>query len=255
MKQARFRFYAELNDFLPATRRGESFWHGFGGRPSVKDTIEAIGVPHTEVDLILANGRSVGFDHQLADGDRFSIYPVFESIDISPILKIRPTPLRRIGFVLDTHLGQLAAYLRMLGFDSLYNNEASDEALASLSVEDNRVLLTKDRGLLKRGRVTHGYCVRAGEPREQVFEVLRRFDLQRQIEPFSRCMRCNGTVEAVPKESIIERLEPHTRAHFDEFSICSECGQIYWKGSHFERMNDFIEELKGRFERPAQGGA
>ncbi len=255
MKQARFRFYAELNDFLPQPKRGVSFWHEFAGHPSIKDTIEAIGVPHTEVDLILTNGHSVGFDYKLDDGDRLGIYPVFESIDISPILRVRPQPLRRIRFVLDTHLGKLAAYLRMLGFDSLYNNEAPDEALASLSVEGDRVLLTKDRGLLKRGRVTHGYYIRSQEPREQVLEVIQRFDLQRLIEPFTRCMRCNGAIEEVQKELILERLEPQTRDHFDEFSICSECDQIYWRGSHFGRMKAFIDHLLIRLERRSQGGA
>ncbi len=249
MSEATFRFYSELNDFLPAHRRQIAFKHAFSGRPAIKDTIEALGVPHTEVDLILVNGVSVGFGYRLQDGDQISVYPVFESMDISPVLHLRPKPLREVRFVVDTHLGRLARYLRMVGFDTLYRNDFTDDELARISSHQRRILLTKDRGLLKRSRVTHGYFVREIHPRAQLTEVMRRFDLVGLIAPFQRCIRCNGMVKAVDKEEIIDQLEPETRQYYDEYQRCDDCARIYWRGSHYQRMQRFIaqilEEVRG----------
>lgn len=239
--RAQFRFYAELSDFLPLERRQRVFSHEFDGKPSIKDTIEAIGVPHPEVDLILVNGESVGFGYHLRNGDRVSVYPVFESIDISPLVRVRPEPLREVRFVLDTHLGRLAGYLRMFGFDTLYRNDYGDEALAQIASEQKRILLTKDRGLLKRNSVTHGYCVRSINPRDKLVEVMRRFDLYRSVAPFRRCIRCNQLLAVVEKEDIFEELLPQVREHYTEFRRCTGCDQIYWKGTHFERMERFLE--------------
>lgn len=251
MKRAYFRFYAELNDFLPQERRFVTFTYPFDLSPSVKDAIEALGVPHTEVDLILANGESVDFSYVLRDDDRISVYPVFESIDITPLVRVRPRPLRQTRFVLDTHLGRLAVYLRMLGFDTLYRNDYRDEELARISSEERRILLTRDRGLLKRNAVTRGYCVRSTEPRQQLIEVLRRFDLFGSLAPFQRCLRCNGTLQPVRKEEVINRLPPRTRRYYDEFRICIRCGQIYWKGSHYQRMQRFAEWVSQQDQRIA----
>jgi hypothetical protein len=249
VNHASFRFYAELNDFLPPHRKQVIFSHAFDGQPSVKDTIEALGVPHTEVDLILINGESVDFSYRIKDGDQVSIYPMFESIDIAAVLRVRPQPLREVRFVLDTHLGRLAGYLRMLGFDALYQNDFQDEELARLSSIGRRILLTKDRGLLKRGEVTHGYCVREIHPRRQLVEILRRFDLVDLIKPYKRCIRCNGLVIPVDKEEIINQLQPETRRYYDEYHRCQNCDRVYWRGSHYQRMQLFIaqilEEVKG----------
>src|SRR5690554_6793227 len=192
MLRAEFRFYAILNDFLPLHRRGRPFVYTLEGRASVKDTIEALGVPHTEVDLILINGEPVGFNAIVEDGDRVSVYPPFTALDISPLPRMRPASPDEPRFVLDQHLGRLAAYLRMLGFDTLYRNDYTDPELAAISAGEGRTLLTRDRGLLKRRVVTHGYCVRSTDPREQVAEVVRRFDLVHRIKPFRRCAHCNG---------------------------------------------------------------
>ncbi|HBY96900.1 MAG: Mut7-C ubiquitin/RNAse domain-containing protein [Ardenticatenaceae bacterium] len=240
MRQAHFRFYAELNDFLPPDRRKRTFSHQFVGRVSAKDMIEAFGVPHTEVDLILANGESVDFSYLVQDGDRVSVYPVFESIDITPLVRVRPHPLREVRFVLDTHLGKLATYLRLLGFDTLYRNDFSDEELAQLSSSEGRILLTRDRGLLKHSRVTHGYYVRDTAPRRQLGEVLRRFDLFGSLAPLQRCLRCNTLLQPVAKEVISDRLPPRTKQYYHEFRICQGCGRIYWKGSHYKRMLQLI---------------
>ncbi|MCW5852583.1 MAG: Mut7-C ubiquitin/RNAse domain-containing protein [Anaerolineae bacterium] len=243
MPQATFRFYAELNDFLPPSRRQE-FAYEFQGRGSVKDLIEALGVPHPEVDLILVNGVSVDFGCLVQDGDRVSVYPVFESLAIEPAVRLRPHPLREPRFVLDVHLGKLTTYLRLLGFDTLYRNDYADPELARISSEEGRLLLTRDRGLLKRGVVSHGYYVRATEPLAQLLEVLRRFDLFEAIQPFHRCVRCNGAVEPVAKEAVLEFLLPKTRLYYDEFYRCVECGRIYWRGSHYERMQRLVDRIR-----------
>lgn len=244
MKQAHFRFYAELNDFLPADKRFTTFVHTFNFSASVKDRIESIGVPHTEVDLILANSESVGFDYAVQDGDRISVYPVFESFDIGQETHVRPDPLRDTRFVIDTHLGQLARYLRLLGFDALYRNDYSDEELAHISSEEHRVLLTRDVGILKRSEVTHGYYVRTTDPKARLLEVLRRFDLFGDIVPFRRCLRCNGILEPVEKGEVIDELEPLTKKYYDDFRRCDSCGQVYWRGSHFENLLDFVDEVQ-----------
>ena len=243
MPQAHLRFYEELNDFLPAARRKTTFVHFFQGRHSIKDLIEALGVPHAEVDLILVNGVSVDFAYIVQDGDRISVYPVFEALDITPLVRLRPRPLREPRFVLDTHLGQLATYLRLLGFDTLYDADCPDETLAHLSASEKRILLTKDRGLLQRRLVTHGYCVRATRPRQQVREVLERFDLFTAVTPFRRCLRCNGALESVDKQTMADRLPPGTQAYSDEFYRCPACDQLYWPGSHSEKMRRFIREI------------
>lgn len=238
-----FRFYEELNDFLPARRRKTRFAYRFTRRASIKDVIEALGVPHTEVELLLVNGNSVDFSHIVADGDLVSVYPVFETLDIRPLLRLRPQPLRRTRFVLDTHLGRLARYLRLLGFDVLYQNRCDDGELATISATRQRILLTRDRRLLQRSIITHGYFVRETRPLRQTGEVLRRFDLYADISPLSRCVRCNGLLEEIAKEQIAHRLEPKTRRYYDEFRICRDCRQIYWRGSHFRKMTALIAAI------------
>ncbi len=247
---ARFRFYEELNDFLPEMRRKTCFEHAFHRRASVKDMIESLGVPHTEIDLILVNGNSVGFSYIVRDGDMISVYPVFESLDIRPLLKLRPEPLRRNCFVLDTHLGRLARYLRLLGFDTLYRNDCQDAELAQLSHDQHRILLTRDRLLLQRRIITHGYYIRETDPLYQTDEVLRRFDMYHDIRPWTRCTRCNDELRVVDKASIEYRLQPLTRRYYTEFRMCRGCGQLYWKGSHFRKMSDLVSKLsRGRFRR------
>jgi len=243
MKHARVRFYGDLNDFLPPEKRGVAVDYFFEVSGSVKDMIETLGVPHTEVDLILVNSESVDFSWLVKDANLVSVYPLFSTIDITPIMRVRPQPLRHIRFVLDIHLGRLATYLRLLGFDSLYRNDFRDEELARISCIEDRILLTRDRGLLKRARITYGYCVRESDIRRQVLEVLRRFDLFSSIAPFRRCLRCNELLQPVSKESIRHKLPPRVERDYNEFHICPVCGRIYWKGTHYERMHTFIVQV------------
>jgi len=243
MSQATFRFYEELNDFLPEERRKRVISFTFDVSPSVKDAIESLGIPHVEVDLIIANGDSVDFRYRVRDGDRIAVYPVFESIDISPIVRLRPTPLRTPTFVADVHLRKLARLLRLLGFDTLHSNEISDQEVIRISVEESRIALTRDRQLLKHGALTRGYWVRSVEPTDQVREVLRRFDLREQAAPLTRCVDCNGQLERVRKEDVIERIPPKTAAWLDEYRACEACGKLYWRGTHMGRIETWIDEL------------
>lgn len=242
-KSAHLRFYAELNEFLSPKRRGSTFDYEFWVEPSVKDVIESCGVPHTEVEVVLANSRSVGFEYRVRDGDRISVYPMFEAMDVTPILRLRPEPLRETRFILDTHLGRLARYLRMLGFDTAYRPDATDEELASVSAGERRILLTRDRGLLMRRAVTHGHYVSATAPREQLAEIVARYDLHSAIRPFIRCMRCNGMLEPAGKEQATARVSNSILERHDRFQRCPDCGRLYWEGSHHRRMLEFIEAL------------
>jgi uncharacterized protein with PIN domain len=243
VKQATFRFYAELNDFLPAQRRMLPFSCRFELGGSVKNMIEAIGAPHTEIDLILVNGDPVDFNYLVRDGDRISVYPVFESFDITPLLRLRPQPLRETRFVLDVHLGRLAASLRMLGFDTLYRNDLTDAQLARISSGERRILLTRDRGVLKRSLVTHGYLVRQTSPRRQIEEVLQRFDLAGSVRPFTRCMNCNSPLAEASPEDVALRVPAEARRRYQEFRMCPACRKVFWKGGHYRRMQQFIRSL------------
>ena len=242
MKTAWLRLYAELNDFLPQRTRQQPLAHSFAGRTSVKDAIEAQGVPHTEIDLILVNGQSVDFEYLLDDGDRVSAYPVFETFDVKPLTRLRREPLRVVRFVLDGHLGRLAAYLRLAGFDTAYQTYRGDDDLARTSAETHRILLTRDLALLKRSSVTHGYWVRATDPRQQLVEVVRRFDLARLVNPFTRCVRCNGQLHPATLAAVADRIPQRIRDTFAEFAVCPECQRVYWKGSHHARMTTFLTE-------------
>jgi len=223
---AQFRFYEELNDFLaPALRKCE-FAYAFTGTPSVKDAIEAIGVPHTEVDLVLVDGESVDFTRRLTGGERVAVYPVFERLDIRPVTRLRARPLRRTRFVLDVHLGKLARYLRLLGFDALYRTDYDDATIIRLSLDEQRIILTRDRGVLKHTAVTHGYWVRSTVPRQQLGEIVRIFDLGGNTRPFTRCMLCNGELQRVAKDAVADRLPPRVRMYFDEFAQCQECAHV-----------------------------
>ncbi|MGD2112293.1 MAG: Mut7-C RNAse domain-containing protein [Gammaproteobacteria bacterium] len=235
MAEVTLRFYEELNDFLAPNLRRTDIVHTCNRRTSVKDMIESFGVPHTEVDLILVNGASVDFSYIVRAGDRISVYPVFEAMDISPLIRLRPAPLRTPRFIVDVNLGRLARYLRLLGFDSRYGNDLRDAEVARISVAETRTVLTRDRALLQQRVITHGYFVRSDQPLEQVREVLARLDLYRLVRPFTRCTRCNGRLERVDKQAVLAELQPRTREYYNEFQRCTCCGQIYWKGSHFAR--------------------
>ena len=239
---AEFRFYGPLNDFLLPRRRQAAVRRDVNGEQTVKDAIEALGVPHPEVELVTANGRAVGFAYRVRDGDRIAVYPPFAAIDLGPVETVGASaPAERIRFILDGHLGRLAAYLRILGFDTWYANHAADDALAELAGAEDRVLLTRDRGLLKRSVVRRGYFVRSDRPAEQLAEVVVRFDLGPAARPFGRCLRCNGVLEPVAAADVAGRIPERVRREQREFRRCPDCDRLYWKGSHHARMVRLVE--------------
>ncbi|WP_375488700.1 Mut7-C RNAse domain-containing protein [uncultured Mycobacterium sp.] len=240
------RAYAELNDFLGPDVRGLTTRRPFRSHQTVKDVLEAMGIPHTEVDLILVNGEPVDYAHRPQTGDRIAAYPVFEALDVGPASRLRPVPLRDPRFVVDVNLGRLARLLRVLGFDVWWSADADDQSLADISLAQQRILLTRDRGLLKRRAITHGLFVRADDPEQQILEVIRRLDLRQRLAPLTRCVRCNGRLATVTKDEVIDQLEPLTRRYYDEFSRCRDCGQIYWAGSHYERLLELVHRLRDK---------
>lgn len=241
--KAYIRFYEELNFFLPEERKKQNTVARFRYGDTVKALIESIGIPHTEVDLILVNGKSVPFAYKLKEQDRISVYPVFESFDITDLSKVRPVPLRKIKFVLDVHLGRLAKHLRMLGFDASYNNSFNDEDLSQISHKERRIVLTRDKGLLKRKIITHGYYIRSRNLDEQLIEVIHRFDLSKSLKPFSICLMCNVPLVRVPKKKIAKRLPGLVATRYNRFSICPNCNRIFWQGSHWEHMQCKLKDI------------
>jgi uncharacterized protein len=241
MVTATFCFHEELNDFLPSERRGREFPIPCARNATTKHMIEALGVPHTEVELILVNGQSVGFDRLLRDGDRVTVYPCFESLGITPLLRVRAGPLRVTRFVADAHLGGLARLLRMAGFDTLYRNDYRDREIADISADSGRIVLTRDRELLKLRDITHGCYVHALKPAQQFGEIVGRLDLARSLKPFTLCMDCNAPLRAIDKADIIDRLPPAIRANFERFTTCDCCGRIFWEGSHWQRLMKLMD--------------
>lgn len=246
MYRITIRFYEELNDFLPAAARKKDIDYEFGGRRSVKDLIESFGVPHVEVDLILANGVSVDFSYIVRDGDRISVYPVFESLSIASVTRLRPEPLRDPRFVLDVHLRKLARRLRLMGFDVDYDPDRDDAVLADIAERDGRILLSRDRQLMMRKKVTRGLYVRNIDPEKQVSEVLDRLDLRDRCRPFTRCIECNDLIEELNGEEAEreENIPSGVRSWCTEYYRCRGCGRIYWKGSHYEKLLKRVEMIK-----------
>jgi len=242
-----FRFYEELNDFLPPDQRKREVKVAFDPPVPVRHLIEECGVPHTEVELILRNGVSVGLEEPAADGDRIAVYPLFEAIDITPLVRIRDRPLREPRFLADAQLGKLARFLRMLGFDTRYAQDCGadpgDRALVRIAGEERRILLTRDRALLMHRSLTHGCFVRSKDPQEQLAQVIARVDLCGALRPFSRCMECNGGLVEVEPVAVVDQLPEKVREGQKEFWRCGGCGRVYWKGTHYQRMTAFIEAI------------
>ena len=201
-------------------------------------------MPHTAVDLILVDGRSVGFSHRLRGGERVSVYPVFERLDISPLIRLRPRPLRCTRFILDVRLGKLARYLRMLGFDAAYKRDQDVVSIIDISLQQHRVILTRDLGILKQSRVTHGYWLRHDQPRQQLEQVLSALDLYSRLQPFTRCLDCNGRIHMVDKTVVKDRTGPDIFQRYRKFWQCQECLKIYWRGSHYDRMLQWVKKLQ-----------
>ena len=268
MTTATFRFYAELNAFLPPPLRQRAFEASYARNASVKHAIEALGVPHTEVGLIVVNGEPVGFERPLANGDRVAVYPAFSRLKPdhpgnrgeggcdgphrngtrynahdAPLRGALPDELR---FIADAHLGGLAHLLRMAGFDTLYDNRIADREIEQIAVREQRIVLTRDRELLKRRGVEHGCYVRALQPREQLREIAARLALSSRARPFRLCLHCNAPLHRIAKQDVLDRIPPSVRERCERFATCDVCRRIYWEGSHWQRMSALISEVMGR---------
>lgn len=228
---AHFRFHGCLEDFLPPEQRKQFIPYSFPGNPAIKDPVEALGVPHSEVGGIEVNGHTVELRYQLQDSDRVEVFPR-DALTADP------------RFIVDVNLGKLARYLRLLGFDTEWRNDLRDKEIVAVSTRKQRTILTRDRRLLFHREIRHGYWIRAVNPNLQAPEVLNRLDVWRNIRPFRRCALCNGLIQVVAKEEILDKLEPLTRKYYDEFYRCTGCGQIYWKGSHYDKLMKKLKSFR-----------
>ncbi len=242
--KVRLRFHGDLSVFLGSKAGDAIIERRLAEKTSIKDVIESCGVPHPEVDLILVDEQTVGFDHTLATDTKVEVFPVGNRGTDRTDKHLQIVVITR--FVADGHLGSLTRNLRLLGFDVAYRQNADDRQLLEVMVRENRALLTRDRRLLMHAIVQHGYWPRSQNADEQTIEVIRRFDLSELIAPFTRCLRCNATLEAVAKAEIIGKLEPLTKIYYDQFRRCPDCKQIYWSGSHFPKLQRRIEEIRSR---------
>jgi uncharacterized protein with PIN domain len=237
------RLYEELNDYLAPERRKRTFACEVAPDATVGEVVDALAVPRAVIDLALADGVPVGFDHRVGDGERIALYPVFEALDVGPVTALPGRPLRRTRFVLDVHLGRLARYLRLLGFDATYRRDFGDEELAAIAAAEDRLLLSRDRPLVARRELLRAYLVTATAPCEQAVEVVRRCDLNRQVQPFRRCLMCNTEVTIVAAESIAAPLPEWVRATHHEVRRCPGCGRVYWRGGHWRRMQRLVDAI------------
>jgi len=244
--QATFRFYAGLNDFLLPARRQRALPYHFRGHPAIKDPIEALGVPHPEVGLIVVDGRAVGFGHPLAAGERVAVYPPLAALSVDDAALLRPPPPRPLAFVLDVHLGKLARRLRLLGIDTCYRNDFDDWEVVRVARDEARVVLTRDRKLLCIGGVVHGAWLRATDPERQVAEVVDRFGLAAELRPFTRCLECNGLLGAAAAEAVAAQVPEYVRRLCRVFAACADCGRVYWPGSHHARLTRWVRRFRTR---------
>ncbi len=213
---------------------------------SVKDLVGAVGIPHPEIDLLLVDERPVGFDERISGGEEVRVYPPGHDLPVDPRHTLWSAPLQPRRFVLDVHLGTLARRLRVLGYDSWYRSDAGDPELAAVAAAEDRILLTRDRQLLMRRTIVHGYCPRSDDPDRQLDEVVDRYGLAGDATPLTRCPRCNGMLVPATRAEVGDQVPPRTRRAFARFARCRGCGQIYWPGAHRSALERVISRARGR---------
>lgn len=239
---AAIRFHGDLAGLIGPGKRAKASAYPVDRRASIKDVIEALGVPHTEVYGLIVDGAEVDFNHILEEGQSVDVRPAKPPVDVTRPTLLRPTPLPSPRFVVDVNVGRLANLLRILGLDAAFGNAWDDTAIADMAETEGRIVLSRDRELLKRSKVVYGRLVRACDPEEQLMEVLTLFGLRGPFARFSRCLRCNVPLQPVVKADILDRLLPKTRKYYDTFSMCPACKRIYWAGSHYDKL---AERLRG----------
>jgi uncharacterized protein with PIN domain len=243
MVSATFRFYGELNDFLARERRGHAFTTPCAQAATTKHMVEALGVPHTEVELVLVNGAPTGLDDILEEGDRVAVYPRFTTLPVADVARLAQRPPGRVRFVADAHLGALARLLRMAGFDTIYRNTLNDAEVEAIALDNGRAVLTRDRALLMRRGIDVGCYVRALKAEAQLRDVFDRFGLAERVRPFTLCLSCNTPLRPVAKADVLALLPPRVAATQDEFNTCDCCHRVVWRGSHWQRMAGVLDTL------------
>jgi hypothetical protein len=246
MSKSSFRFHDSLNDFLLPLKRNTWIEYIFNDTPAIKHAIESIGIPHPEVDLIIINGAPVDFKYPLRDKDIVEVYPVFSAGDLAETGALN-RPFFYEKFILDVHLGKLAKILRLFGFDTYYKNDYDDKTIVQIAETEKRTVLTRDVNLLKHKSITIGYWLRSQFAEEQLKEVIRRFRLKAKFKPFERCVECNGKIIKIEKSAVLDKLLPKTILYYNDFFQCICCKRIYWRGSHYEQMQQYIERMQKLF--------
>lgn len=231
MATAKFRFHGELETFLARERRGIAFDYACARAATLKHAIESLGVPHTEAGRLTVNGHPATQARIVREGDVIEIFP-HDAGDAD----MHQAP----DFVADAHLGGLARMLRMLGFDTLYDNAMQDREIIDLAARERRIVLTRDRELLKCREVLRGRFVLAKKPEAQLREVAARYGLERHMRPFTLCLHCNLRLEMIEKKVAMEYVPERIAEHYAEFARCPGCRRVYWQGSHWERMREML---------------
>lgn len=234
--------HGDLPIFLAKGSRSSTLEMDLTRRTSIKDFIEALGVPHPEIQRLTVNCREKDFGYLVEAADRIEVFPFVSPVDPTIATALRP-PVGKISFAVDANVGKLARLLRMTGFDTFHEPQLDDDKLAEKSRREGRIILTRDRALLKRNAVVHGRLIRNSQPAAQLREIISLYDLRDRIKPFSRCLCCNEILQPVAKKDILARLEPLTRKYFDDFHKCPACARLYWPGSHRENMLDYLQGL------------
>ncbi|MGI0118803.1 Mut7-C RNAse domain-containing protein [Zooshikella sp. RANM57] len=238
--QCTFIINGELTVFVHAPKIN----YAFDRSPAVKDAIEAIGIPHTEIGALYVNTQIQPFSYQLKNNDNIALYPVRDIIQQQQDTNLPIKPASRPHFILDVHLGRLCNYLRMLGFDTLYwNHDLGDEKLAAIAEQEERIMLSRDLGLLKRSNINFGRWLRNRKPLLQLKEVATLYNLKQDLKPFSLCIRCNSKITTVSKEKVKSRVPEDVYTSFTTFNQCIHCQQIYWHGSHVDKMKNIIHMI------------
>jgi uncharacterized protein with PIN domain/sulfur carrier protein ThiS len=237
------RLFAGLNFFVPKRLKQRTIQLPLYKNQSVKDLIESVGVPHTEFEMVVVNGDIVNLSYHVNENDHISVYPRFFQLENPKCQEMGLKRPKEFKFILDVHLGKLNAMLRMLGFDCYYRNNLDDDEIIDIACNENRIVLSRDLGIFKNGKVKWGYFPRSQDPKIQLKEIIERYDLKNKIRPFSRCINCNGEIKIVNKDHIPGDLEGKTKLYYHDFYACTNCKKTYWKGSHYHKMMEFIENI------------
>ena len=231
LSAAVFRFHAELERFIARERRGIAFAYECARAATLKQAIESLGVPHTELGRIIVNTQQATLDRIVREGDLVQAFPY------EPGTAPFAEPL---AFIADAHLGGLARMLRMLGFDAEFDNALHDREIIEQAAAEKRVVLTRDRELLKCREILRGCFVHALKPEMQLREVARRYGLAARMRPFTLCLHCNVLLESADPQSVAARVPERIQVQYSRFMHCPACHRIYWEGSHWERMRSVL---------------